>query len=1173
MLIPLRMLCLALVCLAACGGTPLSPHARGEAGAITWRNAVHVDVDWSRIDRLMEDQKFEEASREVREILAKVRDAGDEEQWTRALIKEVQLRTALHGYETAVRFLKEEKWPEGLLARMTLELFYAHGLVTYLRNDSWEIRKRERVESRGPVDLKAWTSEQIWAEALAAYERVWEHRAELGGTPVGVLKEYVTPNNYPQEVRGTLRDAVSYLSVELLSDSGSWRAELASAAERLELGPLLDGNPGGSPVSGTLRLDDLAVHPLVQVVAVLDDLERWHLAGGRKAAMLEARLERLRRLRNQFNEPEERSTIRQRLEALLPAYRQESWWSMGMLMLAELVHDEGDLVRAAQLADEGHKAYPDSPGGLRCDHLARSIRAPDARFTTMSADALGKRSIEVMHKNLGALHFRAYAVDLLARIAASRDYNLLPAYQEFQSLLTSAQPAASWTVTLPATPDDRAHRTFVTPPMSKPGLYAIFASTEPSFALTGNRLLAQNLLLGDLVLQTSVDGSGEATVTTLSGASGRPVAGVEVSFYQYDYRRGHHVVATQKSDAHGEVRWSGRGREGNNFFVVARRGAEVTLDTTPLSSGAPPGEGENRAALVYTDRGIYRPEQTLHWKVIGYHGRPGQLATQADARMTVTLYDANGQKVTEQAVTTNAYGSAAGEFVLPAGRLLGEWRLVTEPFSGSASVRVEEYKRPTFEVTIKDPEQGLRINRPATVSGEARYYFGLPVASGTVRWRVARQILRPWWWGFWYGEEGVGNERVLASGTAPLQADGSFKMGFTPAADEREARRPGVSYRYLVTAQLTDEGGETRSAERSFRLGFVSVEAEIDRAASFFVAGQPAELTVTRTSLDGLARPGKGAWRLVSLAQPKETPLPAELPVKPAKLPGGPQPVDDPPGASQGQRYETPGDQLRARWATDYSMEQVMAGWADGKEAGRGEVVHDAKGSAKVALPALAPGAYRLHYQTVDDFGASYETWKDLVIAGAAGQATPLALPAVLLTEKSAAKVGERVRLFVHSGLQDELLVLDRYRDGRIVERRRIESSPGQGGLVELPVEEGDRGGFGLVLTALRDHQPMQLSARVFVPWDDKELKVEFASFRDRLRPGGKETWRVVVKGAGGKAEAGAAELLAYMYDRSLDVFAPHVAPSVMALYPNRAHTGWVRTNLGSAGAQWMATG
>ncbi len=128
------------------------------------------------------------SSRRRRAMAGKIREAarasGDEANEAKALVREVQLRTALHGYETSVRFLKDQPWPQGLLPRTTLRLFYAQSLVTYAQAYSWEIGQREKVESAGPVDLKAWTRDQIQAEAVRAYVDVWKDREALGHVPV-----------------------------------------------------------------------------------------------------------------------------------------------------------------------------------------------------------------------------------------------------------------------------------------------------------------------------------------------------------------------------------------------------------------------------------------------------------------------------------------------------------------------------------------------------------------------------------------------------------------------------------------------------------------------------------------------------------------------------------------------------------------------------------------------------------------------------------------------------------------------------------------------------------------------------------------------------------------------------------------------------------------------------
>jgi alpha-2-macroglobulin len=1108
---------------------------------------------WEQIDRLIDEQKLSEASQKVDAILRAARARKDEAEWTKALIRSVQLRTGLHGYEAAVRFLKDEPWPPGLLSRATLDLFYAQALVDYARAYSWEIGQRERIESAGPVDLKAWTREQILGEAEKAYRDVWRNRAALGKLPVGALSEYVEPNTYPKEVRGTLRDAVSYLFVGLLADSSFWTPEQSNGVYRLDVAKLLAGDGRDADA----RLAEPAAHPLEKIAAILGDLESWHAGEGRREAELEARLERLRRLHTGFSEEADRAAIRRDLERRLPRYRDVPWWSMGMAELAQFRQAEStpdNLIRARQAAAEGLRAYPSSPGGQRCSDLVTSIEAPDYRVAAMSADAPRRRSIEITHKNLPALHYRAYAVDLEKRIATATDYNLLPSGEEVRNLVRSGRQAAEWNAPLPATPDYKHHRTFVTPPMEAPGLYVVVASARRDFAEKENRVQAAVLLLGNLVLVSRPENASvEARV--VAGDTGRPVAGVEVWLYAYDWGSGrrHHRVASKTSDAQGLARFDyAPGRSERSYFLVARRGSDYALDPSYISLTAPVAPSDTTASLVYTDRSIYRPLQKILWKVVAYRGRPdlGRLATAPGESVTLTLRDANNEAIESKTVATNTFGSAAGEFAIPSGRALGGWRLESS-LPGAAFVQVEEYKRPTFEVKWEDPKTPLRLNQPAVLGGSARYYFGLPVASGQARWSVLRVPEYPWWW-FW-GRGGREKGQLVAQGTSPLREDGSFEIRFTPAVDERVgAGAKDIVYRYEARADVTDEGGESRSDERIFRLGFVAVQADVRLETGFLREGVPGSLTVLRTDLDGVPRAGAGSWRLLAIREPERTLLPAEMP-----------PLTS-PEEEAGEKFATPGDRLRARWDTAFSVEQTLRTWPDGAERTRGALTHDAKGEARPALPALPAGAWRLRYETRDEFGATRVVTRDFLVAGSK---MPVRLPAVLLAERTSVEAGQTARLLAFSGLPGQTIFLETLRGGKVVSRRILTGA--EEGLIEVPVTESDRGGFSARLSLVSDHQFLMQTQAVFVPWSNKELGISFATFRDKMRPGTKETWRVTVQAPpGASVEQKTAELLAYMYDRSLDAFVPHNPPRPLDLYPNWTSPGFLRASLGERHAE-----
>lgn len=1135
--------------------------------AFTFAGArVTGPATWKDVDRLVSEQKFEEAAAAAGKIREAARAAGDETDEAKALVREVQLRTALHGYETSVRFLKDQPWPKGLLQRTTLRLFYAQSLVTYAQAYGWEIGKREKVSSTGAVDLKAWTRDEIQAEAVRAYVEVWKDREALGRVPVNAVADFVEPNNYPKEIRGTLRDAASYLFAALLADTSGWRPEQSNGVFSLDARLLIAGDAG---VSRLVKLDDPAVHPLLKLGAVLDDLEAWHARAGEKEAALEARLERLRQLDAALTDAGDRAAIRKDLASKLPAYAAVPWFSMGKAQLADFTRAEekpGNLVRARALALEAIAAWPKSLGADRARSIVGQIEAPDWSIAAMAADGPGRRSIEVTHRNLPVLFFRAYAVDLEARIGRAKDYNLMPQGPEVDALVAREKPVASFESALPATTDFKSHRTFVTPPALGRGLHVVVASADPGFAPDKGPLRAVGMIETDLVLTVRQTDTNAVEARVLTGTTGRPAAGATVSLYLYDWQKGHRRIAEVTAGREGLAVFEPTPeRSGKPLFLFARRGEDVALDAASFSMWARGQSGETSSALVYTDRSIYRPLQKVLWKAILYRGRPDQARFQVAPASTVsiTLVDANGQAVESKAVTTNAYGSAAGEFALPAGRALGAWSVRCD-WGGAASIRVEEYKRPTFEATLEEAKDALRLNRPATFRGEARYYFGLPVASGNVAWRVTRETEYPWWW--WWGWMGRGRSagaETVATGTAALGADGRFAVTFTPKADERQSKE--ITYRYRVSADVTDEGGETRSADRSFRLGFVSVKARVEREKNFFLEGKKGEgaAKIVRTDLDGAPRPGKGTWRLLRLVSPEKPVLPAELPSKKSEN-----------AVALGEKaaaggVSTPGDLLRPRWATSYSVDEWLHSWKDGAEQSSGDLTHDAKGEAKVDLPALSEGAYRLRYSTVDDFGAKYETAQDFLVAG--GKSAP-ALPVVLLAESSSVRVGGVARFLVASGLRDQTLFLDVARAGRLIERRILKAGS-DAVLIERAITEEDRGGLGVTLTAVRDHQFLQQTQSVFVPWEDRELKVSFATFRDRLRPGQTETWRVTVKGATpAHPLKETAELLAYMYDRSLDSFVPHRPVSPLALLPNRATPLVVRATLGPAPQLWLTS-
>jgi alpha-2-macroglobulin len=957
-------------------------------------------ADWATVDRLIDEQKLAEAAKRVDALEKRARAAGDDAGLARALVRSTQLAVALGGFETAVEALRAKSWPEEPLARAAVELYDAFALAAYLDHYGWEIAQRERVVAGGSLDLGLWTRDQIADEAGRAFARVWALGERLGEVAAKDFP-YLRANDFPAGIRPTLRDAVAYLWAERLADSSHWSPAELQEIWKLDLAALADGaavEPTPEPPG------DAALHPLAQLAAVLGELERWHRGRGKPGAALEARLERLRILFDAFDAEEDRARLRAALADSLPELRREPWWAMGMARLASFWRRSDEpaaLVRAREVALEGESAFPGSPGALACRREREEIEAPSFELEAMAIDAPGRRSVAVRHRNLARLHFRAYTLPLERfdeQPVVWRGWS-----EERLRPLLAGEPLAAWTVELPATADFRDHRTFVTPPLDARGRYLVVASAEPGFAWRGNRLQAVELALSDLVLLTDwthAKGAGRLTVRALSGASGAPLAGAAATLYAWQWEQKPQRVAEATTDSAGLVELAPpfESRRAGGFAVVVRHGGdEARWEQTSWRWRSAPGDESRVSTLVFTDRAIYRPGQKLLWKTLTYEGsrREGDLRAATARTITLRLRDPNGEVVGEQTATTNGFGAASGELAIPTGRLLGEWMLESDA-DGGTTIAVEEYKRPTFEVTLEPPAGEPRLNRPVELTGEARYYFGLPVAAGRVAWRVVREPL--WLW----GGRGFGPiwpspaPRTIASGRAELDAEGRFALRFTPEADERDTSDCGC-FRYRVEAEVTDEGGETRTGTSALAIGRVAVRLVLADDLFLLATGAANELALRREDLDGAPRAGESTWRLVELAQPARAPLPADLPE-----------VVDP----ERERYATPGDRLRPRWAAAPDTQEILAGWRAGREVARGALRHGEDGRAALALPALGAGVYRLVAETRDRHGEAVRLEHAFVAAPApGGGGARLALPLELRFAAPMTRVGGTARL------------------------------------------------------------------------------------------------------------------------------------------------------------------
>jgi uncharacterized protein YfaS (alpha-2-macroglobulin family) len=1099
--------------------------------------AAELSAKWKTITGLEKKQQYNAAIPIVEEILAYAKGKADGPLWAKALVKRVVLENVLHGYETSIRLLLDNPWPGETSSRALLNFYTANMLFNYYQNYSWEINRREKIGGQLPQDIKAWTGEDVFREADEHFHQAWLQRNTFGKEKVSTFPDYILAGNYPGKIRKTMRDVLVYQWVDFLRNTTTWQPQSLQEKYKLPLTELLK-TPSQKPVENneSFQVRDPALHPLKKIVEILNEQHLWYEQANDPESSFEALLVKIDCLIPHFTKAGDKAEIAQAYRGLLQNYKNTGWWAHGQYQYASFIQSQGDAVTAHQLAKAGYEGYPGTTGGQECLSLMKAIEAPAFSIQAMANDRSKVPSIQITHTNLNRLYFRVYRMNVHFNENMNDKAFDFNRKDELLQWIFGKKPDYIGETPLENPGDYQSHVTYekLPVPEGEDGIYVVAVSANPKFDKTRNQVLATTISLSTLTMMiNSRPRERELEVWVRDGLHGDAVSGAKVTFYQHDYNS-KTVAFEAVTDEHGLARIQVRQFNETYYYhslITATKGKQFTFYKNSIYPGEPSIAQIQHQVFVYTDRSIYRPLQKIYYKVVAYEGDSSRNNYQVTTNQTldVELVDPNGEVVAGQKPTTNTFGSCSGEFVIPGGRLLGQYTIRVAGW-GQAGIRVEEYKRPTFEAKLLPPDEALRLNQTAHIRGEARYYFGMPVTEGKVHYRITRETSYPWWYSWFYYWFTPKAAQEITAGETVLSSSGGFEIQFLPEGDEALPDKKGVSYRFRVFAAITDSGGETKEARMDYAIGFAAIEANIQMAQNFYWMGRNIDCTVFRANLSGTGQAGQGSYQLFFLKQPEETLRAYEIP------------------PTTRRDKATKGDNLRPRWTMGEDLDRTLFRWEDGPEVRAGQVVHDQAGLGKVVFSNLKPGVYRIRYVTTDPWGVQCEAQKEFVVA-----ADDLSINAshYLLAQKQQATVGEVLPVLLGTGFRNKQLVLETWLGDNLAKREFITVN-GKADLLSIPITAEMRGGFTLRLYLVEDYQVYKAEQTIDVPFDDKQLEVNFTTFRDLLRPGAKETWSLEVKGP--MQEKVSAEILSYMYDRSLDYFIGHNYPNPADVYQRRSY-------------------
>ncbi|WP_312901077.1 alpha-2-macroglobulin family protein [Chryseobacterium taichungense] len=511
---------------------------------------------------------------------------------------------------------------------------------------------------------------------------------------------------------------------------------------------------------------------------------------------------------------------------------------------------------------------------------------------------------------------------------------------------------------------------------------------------------------------------------------------------------------------------------------------------------------------IFTDRAIYRPGQTVYFKVINTKINKDKESVNAGLKQKITLGDANGKEVSSQNFTTNEFGSYHGSFVLPKGKLNGEFYLSTDGetpvFKGFS---VEEYKRPKFEVNFEPVKEEYKYGQTIELKGKATTFSGIALNNTKVNYEIKKRNIR--WRYFWWYPQGNDNENSIL-GETQTNEKGEFVIRLELKKDEQ---LEGIQIdNYEINASVTDINGETQSADTQLKVASVSHYIKADEIKDVF-SDENVKLKVETKNYNEQNLKKSYHVKLSKLQAPDRI---FRSNFKDA--------VQNLPVFSK--------EEFIRKFPHDlFDKNDELENWKISSV-----ILNDAQRTEEsLDLGKLDAGDYQLELYNIegkDTIKTSqyFSVWDKNSLK--ANQKTFL----TALQPKTEFSRGEKAKVYVYSAVPDALVnIFVQDGSGKTVYDVQKAKNGKLEYVVDIPKDKGVSAmNIQFQVVAYNDVQTATVNLKI--KDSEQPLKIETTTFRDKLEPNVKEKWSVKV--SGNDKEKINAEVLANMYDMSLDQFA-----------------------------------
>lgn len=1017
-----------------------------------------------------------------------------------------------------------------------LKSYLADRYWNYFQRNRWKIYDRTKTVNFNKTDIATWDAEDFHTTISSFYLASVKEEKLLQQTKLNQFDAVIVKGNM-RHLRPTLYDLLAHRAIAYFEND---EQDISKPAYAFEINQASAFDPAADFITRKfVTRDSLSLQH--KALLIYQKLISFHLKDAKPDALIDADIKRIEFVKSKSTHPDKDNLYFNSINHIANQYAAtpaaaQAWYLVAAYydQKANTYKPYGDTtnrfarVKAKEIVERIVQQKDSSEGKINAQNLLNQINSKSLQFSVEKVNVPGEPfRILVNYKNFNTLYVRVIKADEEIKTLLANQSD-----EKYWSAIIESTPVKSWQQSLPATNDLQQHSVEIKSDGLPTGEYVLLASNDNDFA-------GKKIVLGARLFFVSnisyVNNNNDFFV--LNRNNGQPLAKAAVQVWEqkYDYRESKYIKEKGKAyttDANGFFKMERiKGTNNNNYsnytylLEVAHNSDKLFMNDLVYDyyyyyNAETNKEPKATTSIhLFTDRSIYRPGQTVYFKgiVLSRNTKDKTGSVRSDYTTTVILRDANYKNVDTIKIRTNEYGSFNGKFQLPLTGMNGQFTIFTKDDGGNSAFHVEEYKRPKFYVDYEPIKGTYKVNDKITVTGIAKAYAGNNIDGATVKYRVVRQprFLYPWL--FWRWWQPPAEEMEIAHGEVKTDKDGKFVVEFTAIPDLKIEKKFEPVFDYTVYADVTDINGETRSGEKSVSVSYKSLILVASIPATM-PADSLKKLSIRTENMNGEYAPSTVKVTISKLKEEKRL-------------------IRDRYWERPDQFVMTKEAYIKNFPYDEYDNETDSRSWEKGQEVFSKTDSTKVNGEWPIVNSKYSPGFYIIEIETKDKNGEIVKDVKYIELFDEKGD--QLNSPAYLWTgnNKTTVEPGETAKIGVGTAADNLFVVRQTDKNAGDQSYDFIQLN-NQKITFTFPVTEADRGGYGVSWMFVKHNRYYQLSQSIYIPWTNKDLTVEYATYRDKTLPGSEEKWKVKISGY--KKEKVAAEMLASMYDASLDQFYAH---------------------------------